>query len=143
MQGSCYKFSTGTLNWNAAKSACEALGSRLVVVNSKAEQQALASKITYNARTWLGFHRNHRDKSRWLWVDGSKPTYTNWNSREPNSLREECAEIYPKSGGWKWNDQSCSDSFRYICEINGNKESNWLLHVLSLNFSYVGTFWKK
>ena len=144
MQGSCYKFSTGTLNWNAAKSACEALGSKLVVVNSQAEQQALTSKITYDAGTWLGFHRNPRDKSRWLWVDGSRLTYTNWYSGEPNSLREECAEIYPKKHGWKWNDQSCSaSSVRYICEISGKTESNWLLHVLSLNFSYVGTFWKK
>ena len=123
MQGSCYKLSSGTLNWSAAKSACEALGSKLVSINSQAEQQALASKITYNQRTWIGFYRNPKDKSKWLWLDGSRSTYTNWNAGEPNSLGEECAEIYPKARGWKWNDQSCTDSFRYICEIKGRSKT--------------------
>ena len=123
IQGSCYKFSAGTLNWNAAKAACEAFGSKLVSINSQAEQQALASKITYNQRTWIGFYRNPKDKSKWLWLDRSRSTYTNWNTGEPNSLGEECAEIYPKARGWKWNDQSCTSTFRYICEIKGRSEN--------------------
>ena len=102
MQGSCYKFSSGALNWNAAKSACEALGSNLVIINSQTELQALTSKVSQTV--WIGMHRDPKDKSRWLWVDGSRPTYTHWYKGEPNGLHEECAEMYPKVYGWKWND---------------------------------------
>ena len=117
MQGSCYKFSSGALNWNAAKSACEALGSNLVIINSQTELQALTSKVSQTV--WIGMHRDPKDKSRWLWVDGSRPTYTHWNTGEPNGLHEECAEMYPKQYGWKWNDGVCSTTYPYVCETRG------------------------
>ncbi|KAL9968085.1 hypothetical protein ACROYT_G026412 [Oculina patagonica] len=122
MQGSCYKFFSKGLNWNGAKSACETLGSKLVVINSQAEQQALTSKIPRNQRTWMGLYRNPKDKSRWLWVDGSHPTYTYWLSGEPNDSggNEDCGEIYEKSSGYKWNDIPCTTSFPYVCETNAN-----------------------
>ena len=115
MQGSCYKFSSEAVNWNAAKSACEALGSDLVVINSQAELQAIGAKITKD--TWIGMYRDPKAKSRWLWVDGSRATYTHWNSGEPNNLHEECAEMYTKQ--WKWNDASCGNTYRYVCETRG------------------------
>ncbi|KAL9968112.1 hypothetical protein ACROYT_G026444 [Oculina patagonica] len=115
-QGSCYKFFSKALNWNAAKSACEALGSNLVVINSQTELQALTSKIPDALHTWIGFHRNPKDKSRWLWVDQSPVTYTHWYKGEPNSLSEECAEMYANRYGRKWNDAGCSATFSYVCE---------------------------
>ena len=120
MQGSCYKFSSKALNWNAAKSACEALHSNLVVINSQTELEALTSKVSQ--KTWIGLHRNPKGKSCWLLVDGSRATYTHWNTGEPNNLHEECAEMYPKVNGWKWNDQSCSDVLLYVCETRGMTE---------------------
>ena len=147
MQGSCYNFSSGTLNWNQAKSACEKLGSNLVAINSQAEQQALASKITYNQWTWIGFYRNPEDKSQWLWVDGSRSTYTNWNTGEPNSHGEECAHMYSEASEanrFKWNDQKCIDTFRYICEINGRSENIAPLHftILKLTVNLHRSFTK-
>ena len=62
-------------------------------------------------------HRDPKDKSRWLWVDGSRPTYTHWHKGEPNGLHEECAEMYPKP--WKWNDAPCRYTYRYVCETRG------------------------
>ena len=56
LQGSCYKFSSKALNWNAAKSACKALGSDLVVINSQTELQALTSKVSQTV--WIGMHRD-------------------------------------------------------------------------------------
>ena len=126
MQNSCYKFSSKSLNWNAAKSACEALGSKLVVINSQTEQQALDSKIPDSQRTWIGLYRNPKDKSRWLWVDGSRPTYTYWLSGEPNNSggSEDCAEMFQKSHkGHKWNDIPCAASFPYVCETKGRSEN--------------------
>ncbi|KAL9968064.1 hypothetical protein ACROYT_G026391 [Oculina patagonica] len=92
MQSSCYKFFSKGLNWNAAKSACEALGSKLVVINSQAENQAV-SQITGGRGTYIGLYRDPKDKSRWLTLDGTRPTYTPWVSGEPNSLQEECAHM--------------------------------------------------
>ena len=123
MQSSCYKFSSQTLNWYAAKSACEALGSSLVVINSQAEQQAFDAKVIQ--ASWLGLYRNPKDKSRWLWVDGSSLTYTSWYSGEPNNSggSEDCAEMFSTSLGWKWNDAPCTTSYRYICETNGRSDN--------------------
>ncbi len=145
MQGSCYKFSSKALNWNAAKSACEALGSNLVVINSQAEQQALTTKIPGSQRTWIGLHRNPKDKSRLVWVDGSPVTYTHWYKGEPSSLREECGEMYRKVHGWKWNDMSCSATFPYVCEtrrklcLTSNKKLEYIipLHYAFLSFCHL------
>ncbi|XP_078360838.1 CD209 antigen-like protein A isoform X1 [Oculina patagonica] len=120
MEGSCYHFSSGaSLNWTAAKSACEDLGSNLVVINSQAEQQAIAAKVSQ--RTWIGLYRNPKNKSLWLWVDGSPVTYTNWAKGEPNSPNsEKCGEMYPKERGWKWNDKECYAKFPFVCEKRGS-----------------------
>ncbi|KAJ7382017.1 hypothetical protein OS493_037660 [Desmophyllum pertusum] len=115
MQGSCYKYFSKAVNWNAAKSACETLGSKLLVINSQAEQQAIPSKFPDAQKTWIGLYRDPKDKSRWLWVDGTRPTYTYWYPREPNNHggNEDCVEMVT---GRKWNDMPCSFSLTYICE---------------------------
>ena len=112
MQGSCYKISSNTLNWNAAKSACEVLGSTLAMVKSQAEQQALAPNI--RKLTWIGLHRDPKDKSRWLWIDGTRPNYTNWKAGGPNSAVEECGHIWP-TYAWRWNDLTCHSSLKVSC----------------------------
>ncbi|KAL9980404.1 hypothetical protein ACROYT_G008992 [Oculina patagonica] len=126
MEGSCYHFSSGaSLNWTAAKSACEDLGSNLVVINSQAEQQAIAAKVSQ--RTWIGLYRNPKNKSLWLWVDGSPVTYTNWAKGEPNSPNsEKCGEMYPKERGWKWNDKECYAKFPFVCEKRVVCPKNWI-----------------
>ena len=108
------------MNWNSAKSACEALGSTLVMIKSQAEQQALGPKISHE--TWIGLHRDPKDKSRWLWVDGTQAIYTAWSDGEPNNVGEECGEIRPERR-WKWNDHECHHAHHYVCEINGELES--------------------
>ena len=124
VQGSCYKISSNKLNWNASKSACEALGSKLVSINSQAEQQAIASLQMPNEWIWIGLYKNPTDKSQWLWVDGSRATYTHWRSGEPNNSggQEDCGNLFSKTRGRAWNDLPCRSSLRYICEIRGKSE---------------------
>jgi len=112
------------LSWNAAKSACEALGATLAMVTSKAEQQALALKKIPNV--WIGLHRNPKDTSRWLWVDGTQASYTHWSQGEPNNHGgyEGCTHMFPPSG--LWNDAPCSNSYRYLCETNGKRKKSIL-----------------
>jgi len=122
------------VSWNAAKSACEALGSTLAMIKTQAEQQALAPKIT--PRTWIGLHRDPKAKSRWLWIDGTQASYTYWNKGEPNSIAEECGEIWPPPYNkyWKWNDQGCSSALHYVCEIKGWSK---LHHANGSDFTYI------
>ena len=91
--------------------------SKLAMVTSKAEQQALASNISQ--KVWIGLYRDPNDDLRWLWVDRSKATYTNWNPGEPNDAGgvEDCAHMLPPAG--KWNDLACSGSLKYLCETSG------------------------
>ena len=118
IQGSCYKTSSGTLNWNAAKSACEALGSKLAIVKSQSELQALAQKVRRDV--WIGLHRDPRDKSRWIWVDGTRVSYSHWNKGEPNNAggNEGCAVMYASG---KWNDIGCRYPDQYLCETSGKR----------------------
>ena len=91
--------------------------SKLAMVTSKAEQQALASNISQNV--WIGLRRDPKVHSRWLWVDRSKVTYTDWNPGEPNNAGgvEDCAHMFPPAG--KWNDRKCFKSLKYLCETSG------------------------
>ena len=93
------------------------MGSKLAMVTSKAEQQALASNISQ--RVWIGLYRDPKDDSRWLWVNGSRATYTNWNPGEPNDQgrNEDCTTMFPPNG--KWNDLACFNSLKYLCETSG------------------------
>ena len=93
------------------------------MINSQAKQQALSSKIRDSQRTWIGLYRNPKEKSRWLWVDGSRLTYTYWSSGEPNNAggSEDCAEIYPRNS--EWNDKRCATLRHYVCEANGRSEN--------------------
>ncbi|XP_073249640.1 uncharacterized protein [Porites lutea] len=115
LQGSCYQFSSKGLSWTAAKSACEAKGSKLAMVTSKAEQ-TLVSKVSQNV--WIGLRRDPKVHSRWLWVDGSRATYTHWHPGEPNDHggNEDCTHMFPPAG--KWNDRPCSSSLQHLCETN-------------------------
>lgn len=118
---------SGRTSWNAAKSACEALGAKLVVLNSQAENQAIGEKITRGQGTYIGLHRNPRDRSRWLWVDRSRSTFTHWDSGEPNDVggREDCVHMRSKSQGYKWNDLPYNIAYvvSYACETRGKPVS--------------------
>lgn len=93
------------------------MGSKLAMVTSQVEQQALASKISKDV--WIGLHRDPNDNSRWMWVDGSRATYTHWSNGEPNDQggNEDCTHMYPSIG--KWNDEPCSRGRQYLCETKG------------------------
>ncbi|XP_068754308.1 C-type lectin mannose-binding isoform-like isoform X2 [Montipora capricornis] len=145
INGSCYKVSSTSVNWNAAKSACEAMGSSLAMLKTHAEQQAVWRKV--RERVWIGLHRNANDSSQWLWVDGSRVTETNWNTGEPNNHKgvpEGCAEMLSSSYQGKWNDAPCSTTHLYLCEANANCQRLSLgsgasvspSHCLSSNQSY-------
>ena len=105
------------MGWNAAKSFCVELGTTLAILNSQANVEAVASKIKVDW-AWIALHRDPKNDSRWLWIDGTLTNYTNWDSNQPNNGvggTEDCVAIM---AGRKWHDWPCKTSFRPICEIN-------------------------
>lgn len=121
LAGSCYQFSSKSLGWAAAQTACEDMGSTLAVVDSKEKQTAIAANLK-GLRHWIGLYRDPEEPSRWLWVDWSRLCNGcgYWFTGEPNNQggREGCGEMWPqRSGGW--NDVNCSTKRRYICQKRG------------------------
>ena len=110
LYGSCFKLFSSPLVWNAAKSACSRIGTRLPVLNS----QGLKTNIS----SWIGLHRDPQSSSRWLWIDGSRAIYPNWDIGQPNNYRglpEDCGNLL-RNG--KLNGLTCNRSRPYFCEIN-------------------------
>ena len=122
--GRCFKVHSNPLDWNSAKSACEALGSSLAVLNSKAKLREFPQLLNSTGTSkfwWIVLYREPKNERRWLWVDGSPVYFTSWNTGEPNNdgFNEDCVEVFMRSGEWKWNDKRCGYHRPYICEING------------------------
>ena len=57
LKGFCYKFSSQSLTWNAAKTACENMGAMLAVVDSKEKQNGIATKLK-GQNHWIGLYRD-------------------------------------------------------------------------------------
>jgi len=107
--------------WIAANSSCEALGSKLAVLNSQAENEAIVATLSTEI-AWIGLYRDPENITLWLWVDGSRPSYTNWGRNQPGNS-EGCVVIY-KSG--YWHDYPCHFNLpSYYCETFGE----YVLHL--------------
>ena len=104
------------MRWNAAKSFCEALGTNLATLNSPAKVVAVSSKI--KAWAWIALHRDPKNASRWLWIDGSLTNYTNWGSDQPKHDVGGIEDCVATKAGEKWHDWSCIEPFHPICEIS-------------------------
>ena len=115
-QSTCYKLSSNTLEWIAAKFACEALGSNLAMLDSQAEQQ----NIGWRFRAWIGLHRDLSNNSRWQWINGSVAVYLNFAYNQPDNWKgtEDCVEMLPSR---KWNDLNCDASLHYSCELSSGR----------------------
>ena len=125
-RGGCFKVRSNPLDWSSAQSTCEALGSSLAVLNSKAKLREflqllpqLLKSAGVSKALWIGLYRDPKNEQRWLWVDGSSAYFTSWYTGEPNNQGsyEDCVEFRVTSE--KWNDMPCHYSLPYICEISG------------------------
>lgn len=93
------------------------MGADLAVITSKAENQFITARLS-GAETFVGLHRDPKDTKSWYWVDGSRPSYLNWDKGEPGNYRgrEHCVCLV-KSG--LWHDTWCKGRIPSICEAVG------------------------
>ena len=88
--GSCYAVSDTRKTYDDAVSACEALGAKLVSIES-AEENAYVQELCDRRTCWIGLTESP-DSENWFWADGTAAGtngewsgYTNWEKGEPNN----------------------------------------------------------
>ncbi|XP_051991425.1 CD209 antigen-like protein C isoform X2 [Xyrauchen texanus] len=124
--GKCYFFSDEKQTWFESRDSCAALQAHQVIIDSKAVQDFLVSKI--QETHWIGL--NDQDtEGQWIWANNQTLKETGvefWfrrssgssepdNWREHNPLGENCACLGDYILDF-WFDASCEYMRKYICE---------------------------
>ncbi|XP_061416055.1 macrophage mannose receptor 1-like [Lethenteron reissneri] len=108
-------------SWSDARAWCRYNGGDLAVISTHRENDFVASHLEgLGVSVWIGFS-DSLSEGEFTWVDGSRVTFTNWNSGEPNNggIRgEHCAEMvhHGRSAG-RWNDMLCSVVRGFVCHM--------------------------
>ena len=105
------------LPWAGADATCQAAGQQLATVQSTAQNEQLSALVGGNS-VWIG-GTDAASEGTWVWSPTNTPlSYTNWHSvNQPDNYLggEDCLEFNFVSSG-KWNDQSCADVLKYVCQ---------------------------
>jgi len=109
-----YKYDTRSLTWANAESKCQEWGGHLARINSRQENNALASELSKRRiRTaWIGYN-DIGSEGNFEW----KGSFSNFAPREPNGhRRENCVELYNSVSQGKWNDHYCTSPRAFVCK---------------------------
>lgn len=115
------------IEWDDARSQCEALGGYLVIINDADENDFLTSLGAAKRQFHLGAS-DADTEGDWRWVDGSPMTYQNWQEHHPAEHPSEYARAtnYLMTEPFEWpkwrNGQSTAQGF--ICEWDRLPESD-------------------
>ncbi|XP_063006385.1 C-type lectin domain family 4 member E-like [Melospiza melodia melodia] len=122
-QGSCYFLSPDMMSWDESARNCTGMGSQLVVITSKAEQEFLSEQISQSKQPkpdnfYIGLFAEQ--EGQWQWVDKTpyNGTAAFWRKGEPNYLDgENCTVIHvPTPTPNNWNDVISNLECHRICE---------------------------
>ncbi|KAK3792546.1 hypothetical protein RRG08_011997 [Elysia crispata] len=125
--GTCIKLYNDKLSWKDARSVCKTAGGDLVKIMDKTMNQFITS-LASTQNYWIGLH-DREQEGRFRWLDENKEAkYTAWVKSEPNGKdRENCVEInHPVLPDGTWNDLSCSDKNKFICEKKFSTDQSFL-----------------
>ncbi|XP_054508120.2 C-type lectin domain family 4 member A-like isoform X2 [Agelaius phoeniceus] len=122
-QGSCYFLSPDTMSCAESAQNCTGMGSQLVVITSKAEQEFLSKKIKQSKEPkpdnfYIGLFAEQ--EGQWQWVDKTpyNATAAFWRNGEPSPGDDEnCTVIHvPEKALNNWNDVIPTTKHHRICE---------------------------
>ncbi len=113
--GHRYMWFDQSVTWHVAKRLCEAMGGHLARIESK-EENAFIKKLVEN-----GKHRyysidgsDEAVEGVWVFSDGRKVTYTNWDKAQPDVFIEHSMLI--RKGNGLWHDGYNSHRIGFVCE---------------------------
>ncbi|XP_029936983.1 macrophage mannose receptor 1 [Myripristis murdjan] len=120
-KGKCYRFFRGPSRAAEAEFFCQDNfpNGHLAAITSenihRQVMQMMSREIGGYTRTWVGGLR-YLDTGRFIWLDGSRWTYADWLSGEPNDTAgvEDCVELLAYGNG-KFNDMPCWDLRAFVC----------------------------
>ncbi|XP_056342379.1 C-type lectin domain family 4 member D-like [Oenanthe melanoleuca] len=120
-QRSCYFLSSDKMNWTESQQNCTGMGSQLVVINSKAEQEFLSKQIKRSPQRknfYIGLFVAKEGPRQWVDKTPYNVTAAFWRKGEPSGGQDEnCTVIYsPEKTVNNWNDSGCVWNFSRICE---------------------------
>jgi hypothetical protein len=129
--GTCYMYFQAVMTWDAAESACAALGAHLVYSNSLAENalfSAIAPATLGLQDIWVG-GTDVPTEGTWHWIDGTTYyaggapiVFAHWRTTEPNNSggNENCMIIEGDNNvageGCLWDDRACTLAYPHLCE---------------------------
>nr|XP_020007433.1 C-type lectin domain family 9 member A-like [Castor canadensis] len=106
----CYYFSEKEHTWEDSDKLCKDLGSSLIKIDNKEEQNFIQLKLKYNY--WIGLSRKGAQYP-WTWQDGSQLSQS--LSFQPAATTDaKCGLLKPAS----ISNAGCIKYFKYICEKN-------------------------
>ena len=136
---SCYKFMGTSETWSGALNKCWLKGGLLVTVGSLVENKVVYDMAPANnkktgrgADLWLGYRLSN--SYQWIWVDGKKNPYTNWDKGQPDNKggSQSCAHMW----GWyntdKWDDLECTETKQFVCKTPVHGKFIKLVAVVNL-----------
>uniref|UniRef100_A0A8C9UH17 C-type lectin domain family 4 member E-like n=1 Tax=Serinus canaria TaxID=9135 RepID=A0A8C9UH17_SERCA len=119
-QGSCYFLSTDKMNCAESAQNCTGMGSQLVVITSKAEQEFLSKQKNQDVPRENFFIGLFEKGGQWQWVDKTpyRVTAAFWRKGEPSDGHDEnCTVMHlPEETLKNWNDVKPDITHHRICE---------------------------
>ncbi|XP_046345825.2 C-type lectin domain family 4 member E-like [Haliotis rufescens] len=112
----CYKKHTDPKPWTDAKTACSAVGSYLVIINSAERNQFMYDIAADIRRFWTS---GNILETSWRWGDNSsivEPTF--WSPGEPDQIEaQKCLAFFDPSLPNSWHTGACSHLLPFVCEL--------------------------
>ena len=131
------------MSWFEAIDYCKSVGGKLVEIDSEEENAAIVEEINrggYKNRSrffWIGLTDANKEGTWKLASNGSKATFLNWNSRQPDDYdgNEDCAHL--RTGGcpdWilnDWADLDCNKTMvKITCNFQTEAEYEFSMNAL-------------
>eukprot|EP00057_Strongylocentrotus_purpuratus_P013765 XP_011668239.1 PREDICTED: sushi, von Willebrand factor type A, EGF and pentraxin domain-containing protein 1-like [Strongylocentrotus purpuratus] len=123
--GNCFQFLNVSQNYSDGDAECTDRGGFLTEILDESTNDLLVKQALYlketkfageNIAWWTGGYDDNDSLRSWYWVDKTRMNYEEWYEGRPNSNSEECVEMR-KEFQYQWNDLSCSDRIRTLCQI--------------------------
>lgn len=119
-ENSCYFYSSVKKTWAKAREYCQTKGAELSILTSRQEMRFVNGLLRSSQEVWIGL-TDEGVEGRWKWVDGTPMTTSFWGKGQPNShggKEQDCVEFWQRAlGPGEWNDESCTISQYFLCEI--------------------------